>query len=128
MAARFSTAEATQPWVLYHYGRTHDGWWPIWSSTRFLGRAAIDVECIVCGDRSVVRFRMPRFGPVPPPVGGRHPSRQRYLDEHAHPERGAPMSWARPLANLDAHPGGLDLDAMALRLEADLGDPEGGGA
>ena len=36
-----TTYEATRPWVTYTYGRTHDGWWPLWNSTRVLGRARI---------------------------------------------------------------------------------------
>lgn len=38
-------AETGQPWVIYTYGRTHDGWWPLWSSTRVLGRARVGLEC-----------------------------------------------------------------------------------
>lgn len=119
-----STFETTQPWVLYHYGLTHDLWWPFWTSTRVLGHARIGMECMVCGEYRVARIRMPRFGPVPPPPGGRHRLREQFLAEHRHPDRGAPMSWALPLANLAAHPGGLNLDALAMRFEADLNDPE----
>lgn len=118
----WSTYETSQPWVLYHYGLTHDRWWPAWSSTRVLGRARIRVECIVCGERRVVTARIPRFGAVPAPPGGRHPERERFLHDHAHPDRGAPMSWARPMANPAAHPGGLDLDALGMRLEADMNE------
>lgn len=115
-----STYETVQPWVMYHYGRTHDRWWPVWNSTRVLGRACIVAECAVCGDRTPLWFRIPRLGPVPD--AGRHPARVRYLAEHAHPDRGSPMSWAKPLANLAAHPGGLNLDALAMRLEADINE------
>lgn len=115
-----STYETTQPWVLYHYGRTHDGWWPLWNSTRILGYARIGMECAVCGVHEVIRLRIPRFGAVPEPAGGRHPARARFLAEHAHLDRGAPMSWAKPLLNPAAHPGGLDLGALAMRLEADM--------
>lgn len=119
-----STYETTQPWVIYHYGRTHDRWWPPWNSTRVLGRARIVCECAVCGGREVVSFRIPRFGPVPVPESGRHPERERFLAEHVHPDRGAPMSWAKPLLNLAAHRGGMNLDALAMRLEADLNERE----
>jgi hypothetical protein len=117
-----STYETTQPWVLYHYGRTHDGWWPFWTSTRVLGRARIGMQCIVCGEEEVVTVRLPRFGAVPEPEGGKHRLRLEFLAGHAHPDRGAPMSWAVPLANLAAHPNGLNLDALAMRLEADLNE------
>jgi hypothetical protein len=117
-----STYETTQPWVLYHYGRTHDKWWPFWNSTRVLGRALIGMECMVCGKFGIARIQIPRFGRVPTPEAGRHPVRKAFLTEHAHPDRGAPMSWAVPLANLAAHPGGLNLDALAMRLEADINE------
>lgn len=118
------TAEHTQPWVIYTYGRTHDMWWPFWNSTRFLGRASITMSCMVCGDVTSVWYRIPRFGPVPVPASGRHPLREKYLADHAHEDRGHPMSWARPLENMNAHRGGLDLDLLGMRLEGDLNDGE----
>lgn len=117
------TFETTQPWVTYTYGLTHDQWWPLWSSTRILGRARIRATCCVCGHSEVITMRIPRFGEVPAPESGRHPLRQRFLDEHAHPDRGHPMSWALPLRNPDAHPGGLNLEVFGMRLEADM-NPE----
>lgn len=123
MSARtMSRAEESQPWVLYHYGLTHDLWWPFWSSTRVLGRMRIRMECMVCGKSEAPWLRIPRLGPVPEPKGGRHAERERFLAEHRHPDRGSPMSWAKPLANLNAHRGGLNLDALAMRLEADMNE------
>lgn len=121
-ARSMDTYETTQPWVVYHYGRTHDAWWPFWNSTRVLGRARIDMECAVCGEQKVASIRMPRFGDVPAPDGGRHPQRTRFLAEHQHPDRGHPMSWKRPLLNPVAHMGGLDLGLLGMRLQADLDD------
>lgn len=118
-----STFETTQPWVVYHYGLTHDRWWPVWNSTRVLGRMKLVLECAVCGVRKVVTLRIPRFGKVPTPESGRHPVREAFLARHAHPDR-APMSWARPLLNPAALSGGLNLDALAMRLEADLNERE----
>lgn len=112
------TYEIDQPWVIYRYGRTHDRWWPFWNSTRVLGRACIACECMVCGDRSAIWLRIPRFGPVPDQ--GHHPKRNAYLAAHAHPDRGAPMSWKRPLTNWAAHSGGVDLAGLAMRVEADM--------
>jgi hypothetical protein len=121
MTDELSTFEVGQPWVLYHYGQTHDRWWPLWTSTHVLGRARIRMECIVCGHAETASIKIPRFGRVPTPQGdGRHPVRKAFLAAHAHPDRGAPMSWAKPLANMEAHPGGLNLDALAMRIEADL--------
>lgn len=113
-------AEVDQPWVIYVYGRSHDRWWPFWSSTRVIGRARIGMECTVCGDRSVVSLKIPRLGPVLEPASGKHPAREKYLAVHSHPLRGHPMSWAQPMRNLNAHPGGLNLDLLAARLEADI--------
>lgn len=72
----------------------------MWSSTRVLGRAKIECECMVCGHREVLSLRIPRFGPVPEPASGRHPARERFLADHAHPGRGAVMSWAKPMRNM----------------------------
>lgn len=118
---RLDTYDTDQPWITYHYGRTHDEWWPFWSSTRVLGLARIGVACMVCGDSSVLTVRLPRFGPVPDV--GKHPKRTAYLVAHEHPDRGHPMSWAVPLRNMAAHPGGLNLELLAARLEADVNAP-----
>lgn len=123
MKATMSKYEENQPWVVYHYGLTHDKWWPFWNSTRILGRGRIVMQCAVCGAEEIVSLKMPRFGPVPDQ--GKHPARVRFLLEHAHPDRGAPMSWVRPLLNPAAMPDGIDLSALAMRLEADmLGDED----
>ncbi len=113
------TYEATRPWVTYTFGLTHDRWWPLWTSTRVLGRARIRLTCCVCGTTEVVSLPMPRFGPVPEPKSGRHPERERFLAAHVHPDRGHPMSWALPLRN-PAALGGVDVELLAMRLEADL--------
>lgn len=131
MAETHSTYETTQPWVAYHYGLTVDTWWPLWRSTRVLGHCKIGMECAVCGAYEVAKLKIPRLGVVPKPASGRHPVRERFLAEHVHLDRGAPMSWAKPLLNPAVHPGGIDLDALAFRLEADLAAPlpvEEGGA
>lgn len=116
------TYEISQPWIAYTYGLTHDRWWPFWRSTRVLGRARIRCTCMVCGEVEVLSLRIPRFGPVPQPASGRHPAREAFLAEHRHPDRGHPMSWALPLLNPGAHVGGLDVDLLAARLEADLNE------
>lgn len=118
------TYETSKPWVCYYYGLTHDSWWPIWSSTRVLGRCRIVLECTVCGVRETAKLKIPRFGPVPTLASGRHPVREKFLAEHAHPDRGHPMSWKRPLFNPAAHPDGLDLKLLGMRLEADINEGE----
>jgi len=116
-------AEEGQPWVIYGYGLTHDGWWPFWTSTRILGRSRIRLECCVCGHREVVSLRIPRWGPVNP-SNAYHPERVRFLRDHAHPDRGHPISWAKPMKNMNVFQsvGGLDLDLLAARLEADINE------
>lgn len=107
--------ETKQPWVVYRY-LTSD------RRSRITGRAKIECECSVCGGREVLTLRIPRFGPVPLPKGGRHPERVRFLLEHVHPERPHPMAWQRPLLNPAAHADGIDLDLLAMRLQAELND------
>jgi hypothetical protein len=114
------TAEVTQPWVVYTYGLSHDLWWPPKTSTRWTGRAKIRITCAVCGVDEVCTLRIPRWGKVPEPPTGRHPARQRFLDDHAHPDRGLLMTWALPLLNPAAAPGGLDLtDLLRHRFGLD---------
>lgn len=117
------TAESGLPWVTYHFGLTHDRWWPLWNSTRVLGRMRVRVACAVCGADRVLSLRIPRFGSIPDQ--GHHPARVQWLKDHAHPDRGHPMSWVRPFTNMDNFgPDGIPLDLLAMRLEADLNDPE----
>lgn len=92
-----STYETTQPWVCYHYGLTHDLWWPPWSSTRVLGYAKIVCECAVCGQREIQKVKMPRFRKVVD--RGHHPARTAFLARHAHPDRGHPWEWEKPMLN-----------------------------
>jgi hypothetical protein len=84
----------------------------------------IQLTCMVCGDRTTLSLRIPRWGDVPAPASGRHEEREKYLAEHRHPDRGHPMSWALPMLNMAAHQGGLNLDLFAARLEADLNEGE----
>jgi hypothetical protein len=112
--------DTDQPWVIYRYGRTHDKFWPPWRSSRILGFAKIECECAVCGEKEIVKAPIPRWGD-PNPGGGHHPRRIKFLLAHLHRDsKRHPMSWAKPLLNPAAHRGGIDLDLLAMRLEADL--------
>lgn len=107
------TYETTAPWVTWT-------WLSSDRETRITGRMRHKLTCCVCGKREIVRTPIPRWGPITPPPGGVHPSRLAAVERHAHPDRGHPMSWAIPLRNPGAHRGGLDLDLMAMRLQADV--------
>lgn len=111
------TYETNAPWVTW-----------VWLSsdreTRITGRSRMRLTCAVCGKRETVRIRIPRLGPVPRPEGGIHPARRAAIERHAHPERGHPMSWSMPLLNPAAHQGGISLDLLAARLEADMNTKE----
>lgn len=111
--------DTEQPWICWWF-LTHDLWWPPWRSTRVLGRSLVLIECSICGKSERLTLRMPRLGPVPIPKGGKHPERVRFMLAHLHPDKPHPMAWAKPLRNIAAHPGGLDLDLLKMRLEADL--------
>lgn len=118
----YMTFENEQPWVVYRY-LTHDAWWPIKDSTRWWGVSRIEATCAVCGAREVLKMKIPRVRAIPD--RGPHPKRVAFLERHTHPDRGAPMSWAMPLLNPDAHPEGMDMDALAMRLTADIRDQDG---
>ena len=105
------TYEEDQPWVVYEYLTTD-------KRTRITGRSRIEATCAVCGQCVVLVMRIPRFGAIPD--RGRHPKRVKFLLDHVHQDRRNPMSWAVPLLNPAAHAGGIDLDLLAMRLEAEL--------
>lgn len=115
-----TTAETAQPWIVYTYGLTHDKWWPCWNSTRVLGRAKIKMTCAVCGQTEIAKIRIPRIGPAPEPRLGRHAARLLFLFEHRHIKSMThPMSWALPFLNPGVHQGGINLDLLVMRLQAD---------
>lgn len=114
-STRSETYETDAPWVTWTF--LSDDW-----ETRITGRSRMKMTCCVCGEREIIRVRIPRVGPVPTPEGGVHPERIKAKQRHAHPDRGAPMSWALPLRNPFGQPGGLNLDGLAMRLEADINE------
>lgn len=112
------TYEHGQPWVVYTYPYDDAE-----CDKRGL-LAHVVMECSVCG---VTEDWTLRRGETPPElVIGRTPARNSFLLKHLHFDRGAPMSWAKPLLNPAAHEGGIDPEALAMRLEADLNDFDGG--
>lgn len=112
-AERYDT---DQPWICWRFLTTD-------ARTRITGRSAIVMDCCVCGRAQKVRIRVPRFGPIPAPPGGRHAERIRFMLDHLHPDKGHPMSWAKPLRNPFAQ-GGIDVDLLAMRLRADLAESD----
>lgn len=107
----YQSCDLTQPWIIYHAGRTHERLWPIWSSARLRCHTRITLECCVCGQRQAASLPVPRLLPI-----GEHPEPRAFLAEHAHPDRGHPMSWVRPLANVDSfrRAGGADVERVML--------------
>lgn len=98
---RLETYETKQPWVVYTYLRT-DLW------TRVFGRTEIAAECCICGQRDVLKLKMPRFGKIVD--RGPHPKRIAFLAEHVHKlQQTAPETWARPFRNPEAHGDLLDI-------------------
>lgn len=117
---RRHTYETDQPWVTWLFLSTD-------RETRITGRSRIQAHCLVCRDRTTLRIRIPRCGPVQEPVGGRHEQRVRYLLEHAHAGLRDPRDWAEPLGNPAAWPDGIPFDvftnvADTARMEHDEHD------
>lgn len=115
-ATPYETYEVEQPWVIYTYPYTDA------ECDRRGLLAHVVMECIVCGDTEDWTVKA---GEEPKPqVNGYAAERVDFLLTHRHPDRGSPMSWARPLRNVAAHPGGMDVDALAMRLEADINEAQ----
>lgn len=109
--ARYDT---DQPWICWSFLSSD-------RETRITGRSRVRMDCCVCGRVEKIRIRLPRFGSVPIPPGGRHAERVRFMLAHLHPDKGPMFTWAKPLRNpWPNSPSGIDLDALAMRLQADL--------
>lgn len=104
--------DTDQPWICWWFLSTD-------RETRLTGRSRVEISCCVCGKRETLRIKLPRFGTVPIPPGGRHAERLRFMLAHLHPDRGHQMSWAKPLMNPWPN-GGIDTELLAMRLQADL--------
>lgn len=104
------------PWICWRFLSTD-------ARTRITGRMVVDMDCCVCGQHRKLRLKIQRFGPVE--QDGKHPARAQFILDHLHPKKGHPISWAKPLRNPFAN-GGIDLDLLAMRLQADLSEAEHG--
>lgn len=101
MGEPYRTFETRQPWVVYTY--LHHDWW-----TRVFGRTEIAAVCAICGEREVIKIRMPRFGPIED--RGPHPLRTAFLSRHEHRlQQTAPETWDKPSLNPEAHDDTLDI-------------------
>ena len=101
-AGHRETYETDAPWVTWTWLSTD-------RETRFTGRMRVRLTCCICGETEIIRLRIPRFGPVPTPVGGVHPARHQAKDRHAHPGLRDPADWKLPLRNWAAWPQGVPL-------------------
>lgn len=108
------TYEIGQPWVTYHY--PHDDQ----QATRRGLFALVNMRCLVCGGTEEWKVRWGQQRKIKHDHRGYAMERVKFLADHAHPDRGHPMSWALPLANVAAHENGLDVGLLAMRVEADL--------
>lgn len=108
MADRLETYEVGSPWITYVYLTTD-------RQTRITGRSKIRGECAICGTEHVFVLRIPRVGPVPEPVGGRHPERVAFVRQHQHTveQRRDRTGWVKPLRN----PAGLSLADFTTVVE-----------
>lgn len=101
MTRQLETYETKQPWVVYTYLHS-DRWTRIW------GRCEIAAECCICGEREILKIKMPRFGEIVD--RGPHPLRVEFLSRHVHQfQQRAPETWALPLRNPEAHDDLLDI-------------------
>lgn len=111
-AERYDT---DQPWICWCFCSTD-------ARTRITGRMIVLMDCCVCGRQRKLRLPIPRFGPVPDQ--GKHPARLRFMLDHLHSDKGHPMAWANPLRNPFGQREGIDLNLLAMRLEADLNEAQ----
>lgn len=114
------TYETDAPWITWTRQSTD-------RETRFTGRMRMRLTCCICGKNETIRPRIPRFGPVPEPVGGVHSERLRAKQRHAHPGQRNPADWALPFRNPAAFGGGIPVDmfqriAETARMEAENDD------
>lgn len=94
-ADKRQTYETDAPWVTWTWLSTD-------RETRITGRMRMRMECCICGAVEIVRPRIPRWGPVPIPEGGRHAVRVAAVERHHHTDRRNPILWRKPLRNLSA--------------------------
>jgi hypothetical protein len=111
--------DTDQPWIVWRFLSTD-------RETRVTGRSRVEMQCAVCGHKEVLRIKIPRFGPVPIPKGGKHAKRLRFMLDHLHRDKPHPMAWALPLLNPFGQKEGLDVELLAMRLEADLNEAMAG--
>lgn len=108
------TYEVGQPWVTYHYPYDDRQ-----ATLRGLF-ALVEMSCLVCGGTEEWKVRWGQQRKIKHDHRGYAMERVKFLADHAHPDRGHPMSWAKPLGNVAAHEHGLDAGMLAMRIEADL--------
>lgn len=99
------------PWICWRFLTTD-------ARTRITGRMVVLMDCCVCGETRKLRLKIPRVGDTT--TQGKHPARAQFILDHLHPDKGHPMSWAKPLRNPFGISGSIDLDLLAMRLQADL--------
>lgn len=117
------TYQVDQPWVCITYLMTDA------EADANQGESRAQFDCCICGEKEVVNFILPGaddpcWKTVDPEKGlpEAHRLLTRFKLAHLHPDRkGQPMMmWAKPLRNLAALGGVIDLEQLKARLEQDL--------
>lgn len=111
------------PWVCVTYTMTDD-------ESDAVGYTRCVFDCCVCGETKDVQIPWPpKDDPIwknlgPKGIPGAYNERVLFQLEHMHPDShgsGAVLTWAKPLRNLAALPGGkLDLKELEQRLRTEM--------
>lgn len=119
MSKRHETYETTHPWVCYTY--LHDD-----AEADRLGYTEIEMECCVCGEKRMVRFKLPTTAELDAmnlAPGHKHAERVQFLTDHNHRPLPHALTWAKPLRNVAAHSETMDvLQTVARRATEEAKD------
>lgn len=119
---KYETYLAAQPWIVLGYPMSDQ------EADANGGRSLINLECCICGTQEEHSYMLP---PDNDPVWDNLKGRgliesevilKHFQLEHLHPDKQtSPMfQWAMPLRNVQAIPGGINLEQLRQRLEQEL--------
>lgn len=120
---KYETYLAAQPWIVLGYPMSDQ------EADANGGKSLINLECCICGVREEHSYTLPSDND---PVWASLDKRRGLAEsevilkhfqlEHLHSDKQTtPMfQWAMPLRNIEALPGGIDLEQLRKRLEQEL--------